>query len=64
MLNTEVGHRSPENRPGTVNEKTPQVLRLAGFMSSEGAGDRTQDPQIKSLLLYQLSYAFSVTHSQ
>ncbi len=25
-------------------------------MVNEAAGDRTQDPQIKSLLLYQLSY--------
>ncbi len=30
------------------------------FTISEGAGDRTQDPQIKSLLLYRLSYAFGV----
>ena len=32
--------------------------RSASSCTSEGAGDRTQDPQIKSLLLYQLSYAF------
>jgi len=33
--------------------------RSASSCTSEGAGDRTQDPQIKSLLLYQLSYAFN-----
>ena len=40
-------------------KQTGAVLhRSASSCTSEGAGDRTQDPQIKSLLLYQLSYAF------
>ena len=50
---------------------SPQVLdtkqlgefpyRFASFCISEGGGDRTHDQRIKSPLLYQLSYAFSVT---
>ncbi len=35
---------------------TPKALINKGFLI-ESAGARTQDPQIKSLLLYQLSYA-------
>ena len=30
---------------------------MAAAISSEGAGTRTRDPQLKRLLLYQLSYA-------
>ncbi len=32
------------------------IQEVARQDRSESAGDRTQDPQIKSLLLYQLSY--------
>lgn len=56
------------NTPGEQQEgTTTEPLLSQGFVTvsqlksprvgSEGAGTRTQDPQIKSLLLYQLSYA-------
>ena len=41
-------HRTP---------KTTEPPLSQGFLGSEGGGDRTHDPQIKSLLLYRLSYA-------
>ena len=52
------------------NEKTSQntgFARFGGFLSgfvriwSEPAGARTQDPNIKSVVLYLLSYGFSGT---
>ena len=34
------------------------LVYLVFFIASELAGTRTQDPYIKSVLLYQLSYQF------
>lgn len=49
--------------PQTVQQKTkiPDSLSESRIFNvfGEPAGTRTQDPQIKSLLLYQLSYRFS-----
>ena len=36
-------------------EQKKEAYRLVSLFSSEPPGDRTLDPQIKSLLLYQLS---------
>ena len=55
------------------NEKTSQntgFARFGGILSgfvrirSEPAGARTQDPNIKSVVLYLLSYGFSVCQSE
>ena len=46
---------------GRIKEKPPRVWLLRvfenfGFRLCDPAGTRTQDPYIKSVLLYQLSY--------
>ena len=44
-------------------KKSLQLIKLQGFLIvvSDPAEDRTLDPQIKSLLLYQLSYGVKRT---
>ena len=47
-----------------VNEKSPNLLKVKAFSVcfnclGESAGVRTRDPNIKSVVLYLLSYGFS-----
>ena len=37
-----------------INKKTIEIINFNGFCDPTGA--RTQDPNIKSVVLYQLSY--------
>lgn len=42
-----------------IRENVKHVHKIK--RENEAAGDRTQDPQIKSLLLYQLSYGLKTS---
>ena len=46
------------------NKNALQTLNLQGidFMIGDPAGTRTQGPNIKSVVLYQLSYEINTTH--
>ena len=44
------------------HEKTPALFKAA--VLRDPAGARTQDPNIKSVVLYQLSYGISVCQSE
>jgi hypothetical protein len=39
-----------------LNHEIQRLFILFGFSTSDPAGIRTQDPYIKSVMLYQLSY--------
>lgn|GEM_PF-3991690 len=45
-------------RRGKVAAKMKNLAAGGEVRGIESGGDRTHDPQIKSLLLYRLSYAF------
>ena len=55
-----MGHLHPgKKNPGLLGI----ILKKPGFGGNESAGARTQDPGIKSPLLYQLSYALILPNS-
>ena len=57
----------PPNGTPPFRQKNPGLLGITlkkpGFGGNESAGARTQDPGIKSPLLYQLSYALILPNS-
>ena len=57
------GEAQSSHPDSTAEAEAPVLSRRLGllFLNGAPAGNRTQDPQIKSLLLYQLSYGRAVT---